>query len=152
MLFLMFGNVRYAAAVFSGVPFALIGGIVALKLRGMPFSIPAAVGFIALCGVAVLNGVVMASEIKRRLERGRRRDSRNGAVAVLRPMLLTATVAAIGFLPMAISSSAGSEVQRPLATVVIGGMVSSTLLGLILLPALLKIFLGKTLKRKEPAQ
>jgi cobalt-zinc-cadmium resistance protein CzcA len=144
MLFMTFGNVRYAAAVFSGVPFALIGGVVALKLRDMPFSIPAAVGFIALCGIAVLNGVVMASEIKRRLHEGE--DAlRNGAVHVLRPTLLTATVASIGFLPMAISSSAGSEVQRPLATAVIGGMVSSTLLGLVLLPALLRIFLGDTL-------
>ena len=151
MLFMTFGNVRYAAAVFSGVPFALIGGIVALKLRGMPFSIPAAVGFIALCGIAVLNGVVMASEIKRRLSEGE--DAlKNGAVAVLRPMLLTATVASIGFLPMAIASSAGSEVQQPLATAVIGGMVSSTLLGLILLPALLRIFLGHTLRRPEPGQ
>jgi cobalt-zinc-cadmium resistance protein CzcA len=148
MLFITFGNVRYAAAVFSGVPFALIGGIVALKLRAMPFSIPAAVGFIALCGIAVLNGVVMASEIQRRLGEGEQALAR-GAVSVLRPMLLTATVASIGFLPMAISNSAGSEVQRPLATAVIGGMVSSTLLGLILLPALLKIFLGSTLERKE---
>jgi cobalt-zinc-cadmium resistance protein CzcA len=151
MLFMTFGNIRYAAAVFSGVPFALIGGVVALKLRAMPFSIPAAVGFIALCGIAVLNGVVMASEIKRRSHEGE--DAlRNGAVHVLRPMLLTATVASIGFLPMAISSSAGSEVQRPLATAVIGGMVSSTLLGLILLPALLRLFLGHTLRRAdEPA-
>jgi heavy metal efflux system protein len=147
MLFMTFGNVRYAAAVFSGVPFALLGGVVALKLRDMPFSIPAAVGFIALCGIAVLNGVVMASEIKRRVQEGQ--DAlENGAVAVLRPMLLTATVASIGFLPMAISSSAGSEVQRPLATAVIGGMVSSTALGLMLLPALLRIFLGKTLTHK----
>jgi cobalt-zinc-cadmium resistance protein CzcA len=141
MLFMTFGNVRYALAVFSGVPFALIGGILALKARGMPFSIPAAVGFIALCGIAVLNGVVMASEIKRRSAAGEDALTR-GAVAVLRPMLLTATVASIGFLPMAISTSAGSEVQRPLATAVIGGMVSSTLLGLVLLPALLRIFLG----------
>lgn len=140
MLLVTFGNARYALAVFSGVPFALIGGVVALKLRGMPFSIPAAVGFIALCGIAVLNGVVMASEIRRRSL-----DDDGlalGAVAVLRPMLLTATVASIGFLPMAISSSAGSEVQRPLATAVIGGMASSTALGLVLLPALLRIFVG----------
>ena len=144
MLFMTFGNVRYAGAVFSGVPFALIGGVLALRLRDMPFSIPAAVGFIALCGIAVLNGVVMASEIRRRIQEGRDADPMvHGAVAVLRPMLLTATVASIGFLPMAISNSAGSEVQRPLATAVIGGMVSSTLLGLVLLPALLRIFLGE---------
>lgn len=145
MLFFAFGEVRYALAVFSGVPFGLIGGIVALAARDLPFSIPAAVGFIALCGIAVLNGVVMASEIKRRVEDGAPLDDalRDGAVAVLRAVLLTATVAAIGFLPMAISTSAGSEVQRPLATVVIGGMVSSTVLGLGLLPALLRIFLRR---------
>ncbi|MET0342275.1 MAG: CusA/CzcA family heavy metal efflux RND transporter [Polyangiales bacterium] len=149
MLFMTFGNVRYALAVFSGVPFALIGGVVALKLREMPFSIPAAVGFIALCGIAVLNGVVMASEIRRRSSEG---DDAlvHGAVAVLRPVLLTATVASIGFLPMAISSSAGSEVGRPLATAVIGGMVSSTLLGLLLLPALLRIFVGKAPPAAQP--
>jgi cobalt-zinc-cadmium resistance protein CzcA len=144
MLYLTFGNFRYAAAVFSGVPFALIGGVIALKLRDMSFSIPAAVGFIALCGIAVLNGVVMASEVKRRINEGDLDQDpvQAGAVAVLRPMLLTATVAAIGFLPMAIASSAGSEVQRPLATAVIGGIFSSTLLGLVLLPALLRVFLN----------
>ncbi|HEX6239412.1 MAG TPA: CusA/CzcA family heavy metal efflux RND transporter [Polyangiales bacterium] len=143
MLFLTFGSIRYAAAVFSGVPFALIGGVIALKLREMSFSIPAAVGFIALCGIAVLNGVVMASEVKHRISEGDDEEDpiQGGAVHVLRPMLLTATVAAIGFLPMALSNSAGSEVQRPLATAVIGGMVSSTLLGLVLLPALLRVFL-----------
>jgi cobalt-zinc-cadmium resistance protein CzcA len=143
MLFFAFGELRYALAVFSGVPFGLVGGIVGLAVRGTPFSIPAAVGFIALCGIAVLNGVVMASEIKRRIEDGSPLEDaiREGAVAVLRATLLTATVAAIGFLPMAISSSAGSEVQRPLATVVIGGMVSSTALGLFLLPGLLRMFL-----------
>ena len=150
MLFLMFGSARYAIAVFSGVPFALIGGVLALASRGMPFSIPAAVGFIALCGIAVLNGVIMASEIKRRLDGGEPLETavRDGAVSVLRAMLLTATVAAIGFLPMAISSSAGSEVQRPLATAVIGGVVSSTLLGLFVLPGLLRIFVRGTSKAK----
>jgi len=149
MLLLAFGDVRYALAVFSGVPFALIGGVVALALRGMPFSIPAAVGFIALSGIAVLNGVVLASEVKRRIEEGAAIEEaiREGAVHVLRAMLLTASVAAIGFLPMAISSSAGSEVQRPLATAVIGGVVSSTLLGLVLLPALLRFFLGERSQR-----
>lgn len=141
MLFAAFGDARYATALFSGVPFALIGGVFALALRAMSFSIPAAVGFIALCGIAVLNGVVMASEIRRRLTEGASPDEAvtRGAVAVLRAMLLTATVAAIGFLPMALSTSAGSEVQQPLATVVIGGMVSSTLLGLFVLPILLRI-------------
>jgi cobalt-zinc-cadmium resistance protein CzcA len=153
MLFLTFGNLRYAGAVFSGVPFALIGGIIALRLRDMSFSLPAAVGFIALCGIAVLNGVVMASEVQRRIREDDAAEDPivGGAVAVLRPMLLTATVAAIGFLPMALSSSAGSEVQRPLATAVIGGMVSSTLLGLSLLPALLRVFLTvKGPKASEP--
>ena len=140
MLFLMFGNARYALAVFSGVPFALIGGIVALRLRGMSFSLPAAIGFIALCGIAVLNGVVMASEIRRRSAEGAEPERAlvDGAVTVLQPLLLTALVAALGFAPMALSTSAGSEVQRPLATVVIGGLVSSTLLGIFLLPALLR--------------
>jgi cobalt-zinc-cadmium resistance protein CzcA len=144
MLFLTFGNVRYAIAVFSGVPFALIGGVLSLAAREMAFSIPAAVGFIALCGIAVLNGVVMASEVQRRLASGEALEHAvtEGSVSVLRAVLLTATVAAIGFLPMAISSSAGSEVQRPLATAVMGGVVSSTLLGLFVLPGLLRIFLG----------
>ena len=152
MLFLTFGSARYAVAVFSGVPFALIGGVIALAARDMAFSIPAAVGFIALCGIAVLNGVVMASEVQRRLANGEGVEHAvtEGSVTVLRAVLLTATVAAIGFLPMAISSSAGSEVQRPLATAVIGGVVSSTLLGLFVLPGLLRIFLGG-LAAKAPA-
>ncbi len=142
MLFLAFRDLRYALAVFTGVPFALLGGIVALKVRGMSFSIPAAVGFIALCGIAVLNGVVMASEIKTRIDKGVDRDEAitEGATKVLQPLLLTATVAALGFMPMALSTSAGSEVQRPLASVVIGGLTSSTLLGMFLLPALLRLF------------
>ncbi len=150
MLFLTFGDLRYALAVFSGVPFALVGGIVALKLRAMPFSIPAAVGFIALCGIAVLNGVVMASEIRRRVHDGEPVDEAltRGAVTVLRPIFLTGTVAALGFAPMALSTSAGSEVQRPLATVVIGGLTSSTLLGLVLLPGLLKTFRVGARKRE----
>ncbi len=143
MLFLTFGDMRYTLAVFSGVPFALVGGILALRLRGMAFSIPAAVGFIALCGIAVLNGVVMASEIRSRVDDGQAFSTAlvRGAVTVLRPLLLTATVAALGFLPMALSNSAGSEVQRPLATVVIGGLASSTLLGIFLLPVLLRMFI-----------
>ena len=140
MLYLTFGTIRYALAVFSGVPFALIGGIVALKLRGMAFSLPAAIGFIALCGIAVLNGVVMASEIRRRVDEGSEPEKAlvDGATTVLQPLLLTALVAALGFAPMALSTSAGCEVQRPLATVVIGGLASSTLLGIFLLPALLR--------------
>lgn len=103
--------------------------------------LPAAIGFIALCGIAVLNGVIMASEIRRRVAEGSPPDRAlvDGAVTVLQPLLLTATVAALGFAPMALSTSAGSEVQRPLATVVLGGLVSSTLLGVFLLPALLRV-------------
>ncbi len=149
MLYALFRNARYALAVFSCVPFALVGGVVALAVRSMAFSIPAAVGMIALCGIAVLNGVVMASEVHRRITEGESLDDAisHGAAEVLRPLLLTASVAALGFLPMALSNSAGSEVQRPLATVVIGGLVSSTLLGLLLLPAVLRMFLRP---RQEP--
>ena len=147
MLFLMFGEIRTVACVFACVPLGLVGGIVALQLRGLPFSIPAAVGFIALCGVAVLNGVVMASELHRRLatwEAGN--PFVDSAAAVLRPVITTALVAAIGFIPMALSTRAGAEVQRPLATVVIGGILSSTLLSLFVLPTLLKL-----LVRRKPS-
>jgi cobalt-zinc-cadmium resistance protein CzcA len=143
MLFLMFSQLRYALVVFAGAPFALVGGVFALVARGLSFSIPAAVGFIAVAGVAVLNGVVMASEVRRHLaERGDPEESlRHGISAVLRPVVTTALVAAIGFLPMAISTRAGAEVQRPLATVVIGGILSSTVLCLIVLPVLLRMLL-----------
>lgn len=146
MLFLMFGDLRYAISVFACVPLGVVGGVLALRMRGLPFSIPAAVGFIALCGVAVLNGVVMASELKRRLGEGvalaqALADSAQGA---LRPIMTTALVAAIGFLPMAFSTRAGAEVQRPLATVVIGGIISSTLLMLAVLPLLLRGLLHRS--------
>jgi len=148
MLFFMFGDLRTAVAVFAGAPFAVVGGILSLALRGLPFSIPAAVGFIAVAGVAVLNGVVMAGELHGYLQRGEGGSApiRRSALTVLRPVLTTALVAAVGFIPMAISTSAGAEVQRPLATVVIGGIVSSTLLGLTVLPVLLRL-----LVRPEPA-
>ena len=140
MLFLMFGNLRFAVAVFACVPLGVVGGVAALWLRGLPFSIPAAVGFIALCGVAVLNGVVMASALKRRVEEGDSLDVAlcESARGALRPIVTTALVAAIGFLPMALSTRAGAEVQRPLATVVIGGILSSTVLMLVVLPLLLR--------------
>ena len=143
MLFLMFGNLRFAVAVFACVPLGVVGGVAALWLRGLPFSIPAAVGFIALCGVAVLNGVVMASALKRRVEEGDSLDAAlcESARGALRPIVTTALVAAIGFLPMALSTRAGAEVQRPLATVVIGGILSSTVLMLVVLPLLLRSFL-----------
>ncbi|HXU65322.1 MAG TPA: efflux RND transporter permease subunit, partial [Polyangia bacterium] len=142
MLFLMFGELRTAAAVFVNVPLALVGGVLALWLRGLPFSIPAAVGFIAVAGVAVLNGVVMAGELTRRLRTSdapMEMQVRRSAVTVFRAVLTTALVAAFGFIPMAISTHAGAEVQRPLATVVIGGIVSSTALGLFVLPIALRL-------------
>jgi cobalt-zinc-cadmium resistance protein CzcA len=154
MLFLMFGNLRYAVAVFVNVPLALVGGVVALSLRGLPFSIPAAVGFIAVAGVAVLNGVVMAGDLARRLglTSGTLDEQiRRSASTVLRPVLTTALVAAFGFIPMAISTHAGAEVQRPLATVVIGGIISSTVLGLAVLPVMLRLLLPARPAGDEPA-
>jgi cobalt-zinc-cadmium resistance protein CzcA len=142
MLFLMFGDLRTAAAVFVNVPLALMGGVVALWLRGLPFSIPAGVGFIAVAGVAVLNGVVLAGELIRRLTASDGElelEVRQSGAAVFRPVLTTALVAAFGFIPMALSTHAGAEVQRPLATVVIGGILSSTVLGLFVLPIALRI-------------
>ena len=134
----VFGSVRDAAIVFSGVPLAWTGGIAALLLRGIPLSITAGVGFIALSGVAVLNGVVMVSFINELRNEGRPIDVavREGALTRLRPVLMTALVASLGFVPMAISTGAGAEVQRPLATVVIGGILSSTALTLVVLPVL----------------
>ena len=138
LIFMAFGSVRQAFLVYSGIPLAVTGGILALWLRGMPFSISAAVGFIALSGVAVLNGVVMISYFNQLREEGK--DVRSavieGSFTRLRPVLMTAAVAAFGFVPMALSTSAGAEVQRPLATVVIGGILSSTFLTLVLLPVL----------------
>jgi len=138
LLFWAFGSARDAAIVFSGVPLALTGGVIALALRGIPLSISAGVGFIALSGVAVLNGLVLIAFIRKLREQGARLDAAiaDGALGRLRPVLMTALVASLGFLPMALNVGAGSEVQRPLATVVIGGIVSSTLLTLLVLPAL----------------
>lgn len=131
--------------MFSGVPLALTGGIAALLLRGIPFSISAGVGFIALSGVAVLNGLVMLTFIKQLMEEGRPLDDaiREGALARLRPVLMTALVASLGFVPMALNVGLGSEVQRPLATVVIGGIISSTILTLLVLPALYRVIRGR---------
>jgi heavy metal efflux system protein len=138
LLYLMFGSVRLATLIFFNVPFAAVGGIFALALRGMPFSISAAVGFIALFGVAILNGVVLVSYIEERRKEGLAAAAAawQGAMTRLRPVLMTATVASLGFLPMAVSTNSGAEVQRPLATVVIGGLISATLLTLLVLPAL----------------
>jgi cobalt-zinc-cadmium resistance protein CzcA len=142
LLFTTFRSVRQALLIYTGIPFAIVGGVLALALRGMPFSISAGVGFIALFGVAVLNGVVMVSYINHMREEGRSvADAvREGAEIRLRPVLMTALVASLGFIPMAIATSAGAEVQRPLATVVIGGLVTSTLLTLLILPMLYSWF------------
>ncbi len=138
LIFTAFGSVRQALIVYSGVPLAVTGGVIALWLRNMPFSISAAVGFIALSGVAVLNGVVMISYFNQLRKQGRNVSSAviEGSLTRLRPVLMTAAVAAFGFIPMALSTTAGAEVQRPLATVVIGGIISSTFLTLLLLPVL----------------
>ena len=141
MLWLAFGSLRDALVIFSGVPLALTGGVLALWLRGIPLSISAGVGFIALSGIAVLNGLVMVSFIRDLLARGRPLDDAiaEGALSRLRPVLMTALVASLGFVPMAFNTGIGSEVQRPLATVVIGGIGSSTLLTLLVLPALYRL-------------
>jgi cobalt-zinc-cadmium resistance protein CzcA len=138
LIFAAFRSLRQTFIIATGIPLALTGGIFALLVRGMPFSITAAVGFIALSGVAVLNGLVMLTYFNQLREEGRtvREAVREGALARLRPVLMTALVAALGFIPMAIATGAGAEVQRPLATVVIGGILSSTFLTLILLPVL----------------
>jgi cobalt-zinc-cadmium resistance protein CzcA len=145
MLFTAFGNARHAILVYTGVPLALTGGIFALWLRGMPFSISAGVGFIALSGVAVLNGVVMITFINQLRDEGKPMLDAvtNGSLARLRPVLMTALVASLGFVPMALNTGMGAEVQRPLATVVIGGLVSSTILTLFVLPALYVWFGGR---------
>ena len=141
LLFAMFGNVRDGLIVFTGIPFALTGGILALWLRDIPLSISAAIGFIALSGVAVLNGLVMISSIRALRETGMAVPAavHAGALSRLRPVLMTALVASLGFVPMAIATGTGAEVQRPLATVVIGGILSSTVLTLLVLPLLYRL-------------
>ncbi len=141
LLYMALASVRDAAVIFSGVPLALTGGVIALWLRDIPLSISAGVGFIALSGVAVLNGLVMVSFIRDLLSRGQALDAAiiEGAMTRLRPVLMTALVAGLGFVPMAFNSGVGSEVQRPLATVVIGGIISSTLLTLLVLPGLFRL-------------
>jgi cobalt-zinc-cadmium resistance protein CzcA len=149
LLFALFGSIRDAAVVFSGVPLALTGGVAALILRGIPLSISAGVGFIALSGVAVLNGVVMLSFVRQLRAEGMGLDDaiREGALSRLRPVLMTALVASLGFVPMALNVGLGSEVQRPLATVVIGGVISSTILTLLVLPALYRMVHSRSAER-----
>ena len=151
LLYGALGSVRDAALVFTGVPLALVGGILALVARGMPFSISAAVGFIALSGVAVLNGLVMLSSIQdlRRHGMERAEAARKGALLRFRPVAMTALVASLGFVPMALGHGAGAEVQKPLATVVIGGLISATLLTLFVLPTLYARFGGAVVRRAD---
>jgi cobalt-zinc-cadmium resistance protein CzcA len=145
LLALSFGSARDAALVFSGVPLALTGGVAALALRDIPLSITAGVGFITLSGVAVLTGVVMVSAFRDLLAQGRtlERAIVEGALLRLRPIVMIGLVAALGFLPMALNTGTGAEVQRPLATVVIGGILSATLLSLLVLPALYLLAAGR---------
>ena len=145
LLFALFRSVKDSAIVFSGVPLALTGGVAALMMRGLPLSISAGIGFIALSGVAVLNGVVMVTFIRSLIAEGKPLEEaiREGALTRLRPVLMTALVASLGFVPMAMNVGAGAEVQRPLATVVIGGIISSTLLTLLVLPALYSLVHGR---------
>ncbi|WP_298625299.1 CusA/CzcA family heavy metal efflux RND transporter [uncultured Legionella sp.] len=152
LLFMSFGDVKNALLVFTGIPLALTGGVFALWLRGIPFSISAGVGFIALSGVAVLNGLVMITFInKLREQKGfYLKDAvLQGSLARLRPVLMTALVASLGFVPMALATGTGSEVQRPLATVVIGGIISSTFLTLLVLPGLYYVFHAREKKNKK---
>ncbi|ALS31992.1 cobalt-zinc-cadmium resistance protein CzcA [Pseudoalteromonas translucida KMM 520] len=151
LLYSAFGSLRDSLIIFSGVPLALTGGVFALLLRDMPLSISAGVGFIALSGVAVLNGVVMLSFIKQLRSDGLSlfEAIHSGALQRLRPVLMTALVASLGFIPMALNTGTGSEVQKPLATVVVGGIISSTLLTLLILPALYKLVHAKFNKQKE---
>jgi cobalt-zinc-cadmium resistance protein CzcA len=151
LLFSALNSAKDALLVFSAVPLALTGGIAALWLRGMPFSVPAAVGFIALSGVAVLNGLVMLTYIKQLIAEGkpRREAILEGAMTRLRPVAMTALVASLGFVPMALATETGAEIQRPLATVVIGGLISATLLTLVILPALYARFAGDVLPAKS---
>ena len=142
LLYFNFNSVRPALLIFLNVPLAMTGGILALLARGMPFSISAGVGFIALFGVAVLNGVVLVSYISQLRQEGLPLEQAvtKGSTTRLRPVLMTALVGSLGFVPMAISTAAGAEVQRPLATVVIGGLVTSTLLTLLVIPSIYRWF------------
>jgi cobalt-zinc-cadmium resistance protein CzcA len=147
LLFFTFKSMRYALLIFTAIPLSAIGGIAALWLRGMPFSISAGIGFIALFGVAVLNGIVLISYFIQLQKEGMHDIEQRvltGTRIRLRPVIMTAAVASLGFLPMALSSSAGAEVQKPLATVVIGGLISATLLTLMVLPIFYILFSKKT--------
>lgn len=152
LLYLAFRSVRKALIIYSAIPLSAVGGILLLSIRGLPFSVSAGVGFIALFGIAVLNGIVLIEHFKEMKAEGGDDSDENIIKATksrLRPVLLTASAAALGFLPMAISTSAGAEVQRPLATVVVGGLITATLLTLIVLPVLYSLFEGKKMKKTK---
>jgi cobalt-zinc-cadmium resistance protein CzcA len=142
LLFTTLGSVRQAVLVFVNIPFALVGGVFALALTGEYLSVPASVGFIALMGIAVLNGLVMISYFNQLISRGVAIEEvvREGAMRRLRPVMMTASIAALGLIPLLFTTGPGAEIQRPLAIVVIGGLISCTLLTLILLPNLFKKF------------
>jgi cobalt-zinc-cadmium resistance protein CzcA len=142
LLYLSLGSLREVLIVATGIPLGAVGGVGALALRGLPFTVSAAIGFIALSGVAILNGLVLVTFIKQRLQENMpvERAVREGCRVRLRPVLMTALVAAVGFIPMAVNTGVGAEIQRPLATVVIGGIVSNTLLTLLVLPTLYMSF------------
>jgi len=148
LLYSAFGSLRYATLIFLNVPFAVTGGIVALFVTGLYLSVPAAVGFIAVFGVAVLNGVVMVSYINQLRDQGHEvmEAVKLGAKRRLRPVLMTASVAILGLVPLLLADGIGSNVQRPLATVVVGGLITSTLLTLVVLPSIYQWF---AMKRKE---
>ena len=152
LLYFAFGSIKEALMVYSAIPLSAVGGVLFLWIRGLPFSISAGVGFIALFGIAVLNGIVLIEHFKELKHQGMKNIDElilKGTTDRLRPVLLTAAAAALGFLPMAISSSAGAEVQRPLATVVIGGLFTATILTMVVLPILFKVFDGKEFKKAK---
>lgn len=142
LLYFSLGSFREVLLVASGIPLGAVGGVLALGARGMPFTVSAAVGFVALSGVAILNGLVLVSFIRQRLVEGAPVEAavREGCLVRLRPVLMTALVAAVGFIPMAVNVGVGGEVQRPLATVVIGGLATNLLLTLLVLPVLYSLF------------
>jgi heavy metal efflux system protein len=150
LLFMTFGTLRQAALILLAIPFAMIGGVAALFVTGLYLSVPAAVGFIALFGVAVLNGVVLVSRINQLREQGDTLEEAivEGAVVRLRPVLMTALVAMVGLTPLLLATGPGSEIQRPLATVVIGGLFSSTVLTLVVLPVLYR-WMEERMVRKQ---
>ena len=151
MLYFSLKSLRDVFIVATGIPLGAFGGVLALWLRGMPFTVSAGVGFIALSGVAILNGLVLVTFIRQKLEEGEPLEKavREGCMVRLRPVLMTALVAAVGFIPMAVNVGVGGEVQRPLATVVIGGIVTNTLLTLLVLPALYTTFRGGGQKKRD---